>query len=297
MRVALVVATFPKLSETFIVRKAAGLVRAGVDLTIHCQNSPTDEWNQLDPEDKTLLESRVRVRPGGRPVLSEILNRSWDLLRCFVLQPGHTTRYLSKGLRRIGLRSLWRLGQDATVLLERPDILHFEFGALAAERPGLAAQLDAKLVVSFRGYDINYVGLEDSGYYDQVWEQADYAHFLGSDLLKRARRRGLPSTLAHRLIPPALAPGTRPPISTTESRLQEGGEGIRILSVGRLHWKKGYEFGLQAIQTLKHRGLKPCYRIIGDGDAFEAVSFARNQMDLEDCVELLGPQPHDEVQR
>jgi colanic acid/amylovoran biosynthesis glycosyltransferase len=70
---------------------------------------------------------------------------------------------------------------------------------------------------------------------------------------------------------------------------------LRVLSVGRLTWVKGYEYGLQAIKLLKEQGIACEYRIVGDGDLLEGVSFARHQLELESIVQLLGPQPWGEV--
>ena len=48
----------------------------------------------------------------------------------------------------------------------RPDVLHFEFGSLAAERIDLADWLGCRATVSFRGWDLNCLA-------DQSWYQAN----------------------------------------------------------------------------------------------------------------------------
>jgi colanic acid/amylovoran biosynthesis glycosyltransferase len=62
-----------------------------------------------------------------------------------------------------------------------------------------------------------------------------------------------------------------------------------------LEWKKGYEHALQAVRFLKDRGIKLVYRIVGAGQYIEAVAFCRYQLGLEDCVELLGAMPQEQV--
>jgi len=97
-----------------------------------------------------------------------------------------------------------RLYLESDLIRLAPDIVHFEFGALAPGRMYLRQLLGCRVVVSFRGYDLNFVGLDHPGHYNPVWETADGFHFLGRDLRRRALRRGCPPDRLHALIPPAI---------------------------------------------------------------------------------------------
>jgi hypothetical protein len=70
---------------------------------------------------------------------------------------------------------------------------------------------------------------------------------------------------------------------------------LRLLSVGRLHWKKGHEHALAAVRTLVDDGIDVTYRIAGDGDAREPLQYAVRDLGLTDHVELLGARTADEV--
>ncbi|MGQ9525954.1 MAG: glycosyltransferase family 4 protein, partial [Armatimonadota bacterium] len=70
---------------------------------------------------------------------------------------------------------------------------------------------------------------------------------------------------------------------------------LRILSVGRLEWKKGYEYALQAAKLLRDKGVRWTYRIVGAGEYLEAIAFCRHQLGLKDCVQLVGAVSHDQV--
>jgi colanic acid/amylovoran biosynthesis glycosyltransferase len=52
----------------------------------------------------------------------------------------------------------------------QPEVIHFEFGTVAVAHAYLKELLRCKVVVSFRGYDLNFIGLDDSEYYREVWE-------------------------------------------------------------------------------------------------------------------------------
>ncbi|HMN60227.1 MAG TPA: glycosyltransferase, partial [Anaerolinea sp.] len=64
---------------------------------------------------------------------------------------------------------------------------------------------------------------------------------------------------------------------------------------GRLEWKKGYEFSLEAVRNLLDHGVVCEYPIIGAGTYLEALAFARHQLGLEQVVSFLGGLPRETV--
>ncbi|UGS35715.1 glycosyltransferase [Capillimicrobium parvum] len=176
-----------------------------------------------------------------------------------------------------------------------PDIVHFGYGTLALGRMHVADLLGCKVVVSFRGYDANYHGLDDPHCYDDVWQSADALHLVSQDIWRRAQRRGCPADKPHRVITDAVDVSS---FAAPDRRYEPAGapeRPLRIVSVGRLHWKKGHEHALAAIRTVLDRGIDVRYRIAGDGAHREAILFAIHDLGLEDHVELLGACSTDEV--
>jgi colanic acid/amylovoran biosynthesis glycosyltransferase len=153
----------------------------------------------------------------------------------------------------------------------------------------IGRRLDAATVVSFRGYDLNLTGLEDPHHYDRVWERATAIHVLGEHLWQRAQTRGCPPGKMHALIPPAIdAAFFDPKLRAHTDRAGSPTRPLRILSVGRLDWRKGYEYALEAVRMLADRGIQCEYRIIGGGEFHMATTYARYQLALIDAVTLLG---------
>lgn len=297
MRLVLVVPRFPRLSETFIVNKFVGLVDAGWDVHIACQQAVPGEWDKLTAlAGRTDLSRRVHEQWRHEPRLSAVL--LW--LPAFVVTlfraPRATVRYLRTMWARFGPPALKMFYMDATIIALEPDILHFEFGAPAVGRTHLKEALGCDLSVSFRGYDLAYAGLENPEYYAGLWAAVDAVHVLGRSLWARAVQRGCPPDKPHALIPPAIDTGFFQPGQTGNAAVpDEAGRPLRILSVGRLEWVKGYEYALRAAQILKERDVPFEYRIVGDGRYLEPLAFARYEMKLEDQVAFLGGRPHEAV--
>jgi colanic acid/amylovoran biosynthesis glycosyltransferase len=279
-RVVLVVPEFPRLSETFIVNKFLGLLSHGFDVHVVAGRSRESEWWR-NPKLADLGHARSRVHALKTATVCTAALRA----------AGRSAAYLRGCGTGHGALGWKQFLLDSPILALRPDIVHFEFGTLARGRTHLKRQSGCKLTVSFRGFDLNFAGLEDPEYYGEVWRHVDAVHCLGEDLWRRAQRRGCPPEMPHMLIPPAIDLNQFRYVE----RRRERDEPLRILSVGRLEWKKGYEYALLAIRALRSRGVNCQYRIVGEGGFLEPVAFCRHALGLEDCVEIVGALPVERV--
>jgi colanic acid/amylovoran biosynthesis glycosyltransferase len=284
----MVVPTFPQLSETFIAAKAVGLLDRGWNVQILCGASETTQWDAFGPDHPVQrLHDRVTVAPSPSPTWSGLSAAGRSITGLRHAPRGVVGHYLGRPHTTLG-RRVRDLVLDADLLALAPDVVHFEFGSIAPGRMAVGARLGCAVTVSFRGYDLNYVGLDDPNHYKDVWAHADRVHLLGADLWVRAQHRGAPPTLRHDLIPPAIDTADIVQVPARPGRLGLGGDPVRVLSVGRLHWKKGYEYALEAVAALRSRGIEVRYRIIGEGELIEAVAFWRHQLGLDDVVDLVG---------
>ena len=69
---------------------------------------------------------------------------------------------------------------------------------------------------------------------------------------------------------------------------------LQLISVGRTYWIKGYNYALQACKLLKENSLAFHYTIIG-GAGDEELQFLISDLELQECVTLLGRIPQSEV--
>jgi colanic acid/amylovoran biosynthesis glycosyltransferase len=282
---------FPKLSETFIVNKFLGLWAQGYDVHIVCQHVQPAEWIHF-PQLPSDLQKRVHPLWPRGPRWLALLLLPLALVVGLLRQPVGCWHYLRVGWQQVGTAVFKQFYLDVPLLLLQPEIVHFCFGALAVEQTYLKKRLNCRLTASFRGYDLNYVGLETEDYYQSVWEEMDGLHFLGQDLWQRAQRRGCPLDKFHALIPPAIDAAF---FAAAIKEMEAVTRPLRILSVGRLTWVKGYEYALPAIQMVVAQGIDVEYRLIGDGPYRGALAFMCYELGLENCVHLLGAQAHAQI--
>lgn len=297
MRIVSVTAVFPQLSETFLVSKFLGLLDLGWDIHIVCLESDPSQWLNYPSLHKAEIKKRIHHVWPHRPRWLAVALIPLSFLYSFLQNPMGTLRYLKNAVKHFGwLAALRRFYLDSSIIALKPDIVHFEFGSLAVEQANIGELLNCKVIVSFRGYDLNFAGLDQPDYYDKVWKHADALHLLGVDLWKRAQVRGCPPDKLYALIPPALDLERFMPEETDYSiNVDTPKRPLKILSVGRLEWKKGYEYAFQAIRLLIDSGIQCEWKIIGHGSYLEPLAFARHEFQLTEQVEFWGGLSHQRV--
>lgn len=72
------------------------------------------------------------------------------------------------------------------------------------------------------------------------------------------------------------------------------GSELKLISVGRNHWKKGYSYALQACKLLKNSNIKFQYLIVGV-DKDEELLYLRDDLGLKEQVKFINKLPQQEV--
>lgn len=181
---------------------------------------------------------------------------------------------------------------SAHILPFRLTNIHFGFATLGVHREYLGKVMGAKLSTSIRGYDVCIYPLFNKDVYHLLWANLDRLHTISDDLHKIAISLGLPSEIPVYKINPAIEtkPFRNPKVMDTTKDVP-----LQIITVARLHWKKGIEYALEALLILKSKGIDFNYTIIGEGEEREKLVFLLHQMGLNDCVAFTGKLPHEEL--
>jgi colanic acid/amylovoran biosynthesis glycosyltransferase len=72
---------------------------------------------------------------------------------------------------------------------------------------------------------------------------------------------------------------------------------LRIITVARLHWKKGLEYALEGLKILNDAGIDFRYTVVGDGVELERLVIASHQLGIADRVGFVGKKTPEETSR
>ncbi|WP_421121291.1 glycosyltransferase family 4 protein [Aquihabitans daechungensis] len=277
-----VVSRFPHPSETFIRRKLCGLAAAGMDVTVATRIA--------SPEHTDLGLPVVLTAPWKYPrVAYDALGRSG------VTAAARTAVGLQGARGASGSVSARRRVQLAPLVAVGADIVHFEFSGIAITYQDAFELLrPAKIAVSCRGAAEQILPLSDprrARALESLFAEVDLIHCVSDDMRRTVESYGAPTEkiLVNR---PAVPVADFAPIA---GRRQTHDGPLRVLSIGRLHWKKGFDDSLRAIAGLAASGRAVEYRIGGEGPEREKLSFLIHQLGLGADVTLLGVQRQDEI--
>lgn len=272
-----VVSRFTAPSQTFILRKLVGLRSSGVKVQVasstFTEQATATGFDLLPLLPWADLGHPRRTAPAWTPVAAEL--------------------WRSRADGRAALRERATL---APLLAAHSDIVHFEFSSNAVTYRHLLDRLrPARLVVSCRGAAEQIVPREDPSRIPQlaqVFDTVDLVHCVSDDI--RATVIELGADPAKILVNrPAVPVADFAPLAADRSERDDGV--LRVLSIGRLHWKKGLDDGLRAVDQLVRRGQRVEYRIVGEGAEREKLTFMIGELGLGAVASLLGARTEAEV--
>lgn len=287
LRIGVFVAVFPQISETFIVTKVLKLLDAGFDVHVFTL-SESPHWDRFQIlAGRDDVRARVHVVPPIERAPRAIARGVAALTKAALTSPQSFGRYL---------RHNWNVRHETShgflkaAYLRAPfighaiDILHIEFDAQGVGIADLKRFLGCRVLCSARGTFQQLSVLDaNPNACEYLFRYVDGYHVISRFLETNTRSLGLPDDVPVWLIEPAIDISLFAPVRRTATEAP-----IRILSVGRLSWEKGYEIGLDAIAKLRARGIPLQLTICGSGPYEEPIRFAIQQLQLEDCVTLLG---------
>lgn len=195
--------------------------------------------------------------------------------------------HLRKQKTKTSLRA-W--GKMLPIMLHLPDVFHLQW-AKSAEEWLFLKKLGVKLVVSFRGAQVNYSPVCDDALaasYRRSLPQYDVYHCVSNAIMKEGVKYGAVEEKSTVIYPAVQDKLLERQLTRTSSKV------LRILSVGRDHWKKGYRVSLDAMAILKERGVPFHYTIVAGGEKEELI-YAISDLNLTDEVTLIDNLPHDKV--
>ena len=278
MRVAIYSGTIP--NTTFIDLLVKGVAETGNDVYLF--------GLKLKPLDYTSEHIQVYSTPSNKfGLVLFVALRFVELLFTHPMRIKLIYQLVKSSNRSSSIRE-W--GKYLPIMLHLPDIFHLQWNK-GAEDWLFLKQLGVKMIVSFRGNQMNITPNID----ETVAESYRYAlplydafHCVSKAILKEGVKYGAVEDKAMVIYPAVQDKLLERKLERTSSDV------LRILSVGRDHWIKGYRVSLETMALLKEMGVAFHYTIVAGGDKEELI-YAISDLGLTNEVTLIDNLPHDKV--
>lgn len=278
MRVAIYSGTIP--NTTFIDLLVKGVAETGNDVYLF--------GLKLKPLDYTSEHIQVYSTPSNKfGLVLFVALRFVELLFTHPLRIKLIYQLVKSSNRSSSIRE-W--GKYLPIMLHLPDIFHLQWNK-GAEDWLFLKQLGVKMIVSFRGNQMNITPNIDETIaksYKYALPQYDAFHCVSKAILKEGVKYGADEDKAMVIYPAVQDKLLERQLERTSSDV------LRILSVGRDHWKKGYRVSLETMALLKEMGVAFHYTIVAGGDKEELI-YAISDLGLANEVTLIDNLPHDKV--
>ncbi|MBC8196779.1 MAG: glycosyltransferase family 4 protein [Candidatus Marinimicrobia bacterium] len=179
--------------------------------------------------------------------------------------------------------------------LDNLDIFHIQWAKSLVNYPEFIELLTCPVVLSLRGAHINYSPLSDKklsqGYMKYFPDIAGF-HAVSMAIAREAEKYGAVSKKI-KVIPPAVKIDLIKKIFFQNHTYKN--DELKIISVGRCHWKKGFTFALDAMAILKKKVSNFQYTIIAGGKDEENLLFQIHDLGLSENVTFINGLPHQRV--
>ena len=176
-------------------------------------------------------------------------------------------------------------GAILPILNNPPDIFHIQWAKTVEQYPELFELLNCKFVLSLRGAHINYSPLNDinlANAYRKTFPIIDGFHAVSEAIGNESIKYG-----ADKAKIKVIHSSVREDLLKKSAELYKKGKPLKIISIGRYHWKKGYHYALDAMKALKDDGVNFKYTLVAQGEIPEEILFMLDEYKLHDDVEVM----------
>ncbi|MCK5816005.1 MAG: glycosyltransferase, partial [Flavobacteriaceae bacterium] len=169
------------------------------------------------------------------------------------------------------------------VLFHQPDVFHLQW-VKGIEDWIWVQEFGIKLIVSLRGAHINYSPITDSNLaekYQNLFPKTDGFHSVSKAIIEEAiKYKANPAKIQ------VVYSGLDLDKIKFQLKTFNSSDTLKIITVGRDHWKKGYSYALNCMQILNTEGIKFNYTIVGVGTN-EELLYLRSQFGLQNEINFI----------
>lgn len=286
LRIGIIVPQFPTLTETFFSNLVSGLCDKGHEVIVFSHERKVN----------TRLIQAFGLDQYPRLIITHFHFSifQWATIKVLLGRPGiifHNFSLNFKNMRSLVYRKLCqiKLNQHAC------DVYHYGYSGIAIAQLDTFEKIKGKKMVSCRGTAENVLSITEPGRPEklhELFEKTDSIHCVSGALALKIKRFGaLPEKIFI----------NRPAINIhffkKEKSKRKVNPTVKILSVGRMVFQKGYMLGLLAMAVLREQFENFTWVIAGDGPGKEELLFTINKLKLNDRVQLVGRKNLPEIKK
>jgi len=292
MKIAFIVDSFPKLSETFILNQITDLLDLGHDVEIFASPHSNEKEAHPDVEKYQLME-QVHYFNIPKSRVKRIFKAIYLILVNFYKHPVKILKALNIFKYKKEALSLRLLYIVVPFLVKDFNIVHCHFGpngVLGVLLRDIGA-VNGKVVTTFHGYDMSgYIVKKGTNIYNFLFEKGDVFLPISEYWKKKLIELGCEEDkiIVHRM-----------GIDLDKFSLKLSKENksgiVKLITVARLVKKKGIEYGVRAVAKIikKYPNIK--YSIVGDGPLRNMLEDLIIELGAKGKINLLGPKKQDEI--
>ena len=300
MKIAFLVGSFPKLSETFILNQITGLIEMGHDVNIFAR-TPSGELIVHDDVEKYKLLNQTRYFDNKKYEIPKnnflriikaikILRTSTKIQKKQLIRSLNILKFGKDALR---LRTFYSTAKFLGSNIENYDIIHCHFGPqgqLAALLKDTGV-ITGKLITTFHGYDITvHVEKKGMNVYEHLFKNGDMFMPISDRWREKLILLGCDED---KIVLHRMGVDTKK-FFFTPRKLKECGT-VPLLTVARLVEKKGVEYGIQAVAKSLRTYPNIQYKIAGDGPLLNELRQLIKKLGVEDNIKLVGWKTQEEI--
>lgn len=292
MKVAVITESFPKLSETFVISHIIGLIDSGAEVYIFALNHLSEGKIHPVVLDYKLLDISTYSPELITGKFQRLIKGTGIVIKYIVKYPKavlQSLNFFKFGKEALNLQRLFEVSTFFTE--EQFDIIHCHFGTTAEkiaqyQKWGL---LQAPLVTSFHGFDVDDPAIRIANRYDSLKERGALYISNSTYTKKRIVELGFDENKIKVL----------PVYFDTDYFKKKNlysGTVFQLLTVGRLVEFKGIEFSIRALALINKKNEIPFhYTIVGAGPLREQLKSLIHELNMDNYIELVGNKTQDEI--
>lgn len=282
MRIAMIVNSFPEISEKFLLNQVISLIDAGVELNVVAALKPSSRMRH-DIFEKHHVEDSVQYLDIPRSLKKRIPGTVVRFIKLLFASPATAFRCFDSKRYGTAAKNGKLIWFAAGFPKNSYDIVHCHFGPNGLIGAFLKdSGYVRSLIVTFHGSDINsYPSRHGEGVYRWMYERSDVVTVNTCFTGGKVTANGC-SPEKIRVLPVGL-------ITTEYAGIRNSTpDPFTLLTVGRLVEKKGHEYMLKALPTIRERFPDVRWYVAGSGHLEGVLQEKAAELGLAESVVFLG---------